>query len=89
MGICPYCAQFNTHKDQFGYCKKYNCFYVSGVNKIYENLKYQYYNLIFISKCKRNQFDGNYYNPREDERKHILNKVQKLLGFIPLDFLKR
>lgn len=22
---CPYCAQSNTHKDVYGYCKKYEC----------------------------------------------------------------
>lgn len=87
MNSCPYCAQTQTHKDEYGYCKKHNCFEVSGNKNKYLELKKELSNLIFIPKCKRNSLDGTYYNPREIERQWIFKKITDLFGYIPLDCL--
>jgi hypothetical protein len=84
---CPYCAQTNTRKDQYGYCKKYSCFYVSGNKEKYENLKKEMRETIFLPKMKRNMFDGCYYPKRANEQAWIMKKIQNLLGFVPLEAL--
>ena len=64
MNYCPYCAQGNTHKDKYGYCRVYNCFDVSGYK---DKLK------VWVEQLKvarrlpektRNMFDGCYYPKR-------------------------
>jgi hypothetical protein len=85
MKSCPYCAQTNTKKDEFGYCKKYSCFEVSGDKKAYECLKDKLRDTIFISSYRRNQFDGSPYNPREEAKSWITLKIQELLGFVPME----
>jgi len=84
---CPYCAQTNTIKDKYGYCKKYNCFEVSGTKTKLENLKKEFAKAKELPTSKQNQFDGSYYNPRQDEIKWILKKITSLTGYVPLEIL--
>ena len=78
---CKYCAQSGTHKDDFGFCKKYNCFEVSGKKQILEDLlkKKQDVQLTYPT-YKRNQFDGIHYNPQEDELRWIDKQIIALLN---------
>lgn len=85
---CPYCAQTDTKKDQFGYCKKHNCFEVSGTKAKYEDLNKKLSNTFFLPKSKRNMFDGNYYNPQKEEREYLLKQIVQLLGVAPIESLK-
>lgn len=87
MKSCPYCAQTETRKDQYGYCKKHSCFYVSGKKEKLESLKRDLSNTIFLPTYKRNVFDGQVYNPRQEKRSFIFGKIQELIGFIPLEVL--
>ena len=87
MNSCPYCAQTDTQKDKFGYCKKHSCFEVSGTKKQLEDLKKELSDTILLPKYKRNFLDGTVYNPQKEKRAHVLNQIQKLIGFVPLEVL--
>lgn len=87
MNSCPYCAQSNTRKDEFGYCKKYACFSVSGTKQKFEDLRKQIGNTIFLPTYRRNMFDNSAYNPREEKKSHLIMEIQNLLGFVPLSVL--
>jgi len=80
MKSCPYCAQTDTYKDQYGYCKKYRCFEVSGTKEKLNSMEKQLSDTIFLPNYKRNQFDGTYYNPQKEERIRIQEKIFKLLN---------
>lgn len=82
---CPYCAQTNTQKDSFGYCKIHNCFSVSGTKAKYEKLKSDLAKARTLPTNVRNRFDGGYYNPREIEVEWISKKIVELLGFFPME----
>lgn len=84
MKICLYCAQANTRKNEYGYCKRYNCFEVSGDKSKFEKLQGELREARSLPTYKRNQFDGSVYNPRKIEERWVLLKIQKLLGFVPL-----
>ena len=84
---CPYCAQTDTRKDEYGYCKKYDCFEVSGDKKKLDDLKSQLSGTILMPTYKLNQFDNTPYNPRKEERSWLLKQVETLLGFVPLNLL--
>lgn len=84
---CPYCAQTDTRKDAYGYCKKHSCFYVSGNKEKLEQLRSKLGDRFFKPKYRRNMFDGAVYNPQREHVANIHREVQKLLGFVPLDFL--
>jgi hypothetical protein len=87
MKSCPYCAQTETRKDKYGYCKKHSCFYVSGTKDKLDDLKKQLSDTIFLPTYKRNMFDNQPYNPRQEKKSFIYKKIQELLGFIPLEIL--
>lgn len=89
MRACPYCAQTETIKDQFGYCKKYQCFRISGKSLELELILKQLNTLYLIPTYKRNMFDGTVYNPRKEKKSQLLHEVQKSIGFVPLSFLTR
>lgn len=84
---CPYCAQTNTRKDKYGYCRRYCCFFISGTKEEYEKLQQQLRNTIFLPRYKQNQFDGIAYNPQKENQSWIRIKIQNLLGFLPLEDL--
>jgi len=50
MKSCPYCAQTETRKDKYGYCKKHSCFYVSGTKDKLDDLKKEYLLFTFQNK---------------------------------------
>lgn len=83
---CPYCAQTDTRKDEYGYCKKYACFYVSGNKAKLEDLKKELGDRFFKPTYRRNMFDGAVYNPQKEHVSHVQRSVQKLLGFVPFEF---
>jgi hypothetical protein len=85
---CPYCAQTDTRKDQFGYCKKHNCFEVSGTKAKYKELNKKLSDTFFLPTYVRNQFDGSHYNPREEKREQLLKQIVQLLGVAPIESLK-
>ena len=87
MTPCPYCAQTDTRKDRYGYCKKFQCFTISGKALELELLQKQLNSLYLIPKYKRNAFDGTAYYPRKEEKARLLHAVQKSIGFVPLNFL--
>lgn len=84
---CPYCAQTDTKKDSYGYCIKYACLIVSGVDtKINDFAKRalsiatmpnEYVSLNIIS------YVTNYYNLKERKADDLRAKCLKELGFIP------
>jgi hypothetical protein len=82
---CPYCAQTNTRKDNFGYCKKYNCFDVSGTKTKLEELKCLMSKARKLPTYKRNVFDNTHYNPREVELRELRRRIVQLLGFLPME----
>ena len=78
---CKYCGQTNTHKDEFGFCKRYSCFSVSGKKAQYENLLNERRDIkLNVPTYKRNQFDGIPYNPQEDQLKWNAKKISELLA---------
>lgn len=79
---CKYCGIKETHKDRFGFCKKYACYHVSGTKEKVENLEARKLHVsITFPTYKRNQFDGSYYNPREDEIRWINKQIGEVINF--------
>jgi hypothetical protein len=79
---CKYCGQSGTHKDEFGFCKKYNCFEVSGTKEKIEKLERRKLHVsTTYPTYKRNQFDGIPYNPREDELRWINKQIGEAINF--------
>ena len=88
MKSCPYCAQTDTRKDQYGYCKKYNCIEVSGVKKRIEFYKNELIDADSLSTYRRNSFNNTHYNPRQEKKDYIIKQMSRELGFVPIDCLK-
>lgn len=85
---CLYCAQTNTHKDEFGYCKRYNCFEVSGNKKKYEQLKNEISDSYKVNNYARNFLDGTHYNPRLQYIDTRIQAIQKFTnGIVPLEII--
>jgi hypothetical protein len=77
---CIYCGQSDTRKDVFGYCKKYNCYEVSGVKRKVDAIDRQLLmTSITESTYKCNMFDGTPYNPRKDKLRHLLQEKTALI----------
>lgn len=87
MKSCRYCAQTDTYKDEHGFCKKYNCFEISGTDIKFEIWKQQLVDANSLPKLKRNQFDGTYYNPRQIEKEWIFKQIEKEFGYVPFEIL--
>lgn len=86
---CPYCAQSDTKKDPYGYCKKYNCFIISSTKDKLDSYILDLRKANDLPKYKRNQFDGIPWNPRQVEISWVYKKIQALIGFVPLDAIAR
>jgi hypothetical protein len=81
---CKYCGQSNTHKDQYGFCKKYRCFERSGRKAIVEKLQNEISNIKFDSSIptyKRNQFDGIPYNPKQEKIDYLNKQIVEIINF--------
>ena len=87
MSYCPYCAQGNTHKDPYGYCRVYSCFEVSGHKEKFLALKQEYQDSKLLPTLKRNMFDHEYKPYRRVEQEWIIKKITNLMGFVPLEVL--
>ena len=87
MKPCPYCAQTDTRKDRFGFCKKHDCFRASGKEEMLDKLKKEMWDARTLPTNKRNMFDGSYYNPRADQVRWITERTARELGFVPPELL--
>lgn len=87
---CPYCAQTNTRKDGFGYCKVYACFKASGKKRVLERLLKRAHNIFFLPESSQlgiRSYVTNTYSPRTREANDILHEANWELGFVPLELL--
>jgi len=87
MTECPYCAQTETRKDRFGYCKKYGCFARSGMQAELDYLIKQARS-IWTMPDTYGQVSGpvtNLYSHRTRKANDIMWDATKIFGFVPLD----
>lgn len=87
MKHCKYCAQSEV-LDQFGFCKKYNCFERSGEKSILDKL---------ISDAKKLWFDdetksvsgpvSNFYSKNHRESDKLKDKAIEKWGHIPSELI--
>ena len=84
---CPYCAQTHTHKDQFGYCRVYSCFYKSGKKGIFDRLKKEASDIYFMPNTygQIGRVVTNLYSHRSRKASDIFHKAQREFGFLPLE----
>ena len=91
MKYCLYCAQTQTRLDEFGYCKKYDCFEKSGKKQILKDLIKRVGNIYRLPKSSTlgiRSYVTNYYNPRDREVNDIIYVAQKEFGLVPEELLK-
>lgn len=85
MKTCKYCAQSEV-LDQFGYCKKYNCFERSGEKLIFDKL---------ISDARKLWFDdeiksvsgpvSNFYSKNHRLADSLKDKAIQQWGHVPYE----
>ena len=88
---CQYCGQGNTHLDKLGYCKKYNCFGISGKRDILNQ---------FIKKASDTYtmpdtygqvgtVVSNLYSNRTRYANGVMRDAEREFGYLPMEVLDR
>lgn len=84
---CLYCAQTDTKKDGYGYCKKYDCFTRSGMKQKLENLVSEAKEIWFMPDTygQVGTVVSNSYSHRTRKANEIMNKAKNVFGFVPME----
>lgn len=91
MKECPYCAQTDTKKDSFGYCKQYNCFGISGMRDELNHLIRRAGD-IWTMPDTYGQVSGpitNCYSHRTRKANDIMRDATNIFGFVPFELINR
>lgn len=86
MPSCPYCAQTNTRKDKYGYCKTYQCFQAAhGANLKKGRALISTINDepdAFVPLSIRSHV-SNFYNARTRKANSVIATIKSWIGFMP------
>lgn len=91
MSSCHYCAQTNTRKDSWGYCKKYRCFTMSSAEAKLNSFIQKAGDVCCIPDTWGNVSNGNSnpYRHRTRAANKILSDEKYEFGFIPIEVLEK
>ena len=91
MKHCQYCAQTDTRLDEFGYCKKHDCFGQSGKRDKYNSLVDRA-NSIYSVPDKHIQLGRvvtNRYSLRTRTANAIVRDAELEFGFVPMSLYEK